>query len=66
MLSRKFIWTDVEARPPLTLGAKAHVVAGDRATAMATTALNMVNYHNYSTIAVGKNEGEDFSTKMKL
>jgi len=33
----------VEARLPLTLiGAKAHVVAGDRAKVMATTALNMV------------------------
>ena len=33
--------------PPLMLGAKAHVDAGDRATAMAKIALNMVFVLHY-------------------
>ena len=39
----------MEAWPPLKLGAKAHVVAGDKATATATTALNMVVHVRYVT-----------------
>lgn len=42
------------ARPPLMLGAKAHVDAGDRATAMAKIALNMVILH-YVSLRATKN-----------